>query len=398
MAKLLLSSGQVSVIFSAAIVFLFTLALFLSGYVLQQRYVHSLQAAIKPRLPKPLPVSKPIEPPTLDAKWARPVGGRPEVDGTIDQIIAGESLDWTRLGYVQVAKEFVELCSAVMLLADLHEMKSPARRILMFPKAWLATTEDDEEEYNPQMSTTRRLLRTAVRRYGATLVPMDTIVDGDDDSLASSYSLASLYSLTSYERLIYLHGPGVLLDASALDSLLAFSTSEPMAAFPATPERKDLSTSLLLIHPSRESFQQLKKTRSSAPMADLALFRQTFAAPESLISEWSLSMGNVVYESQKLRDAVEDFNATAFQETTTYVRLSDPEIPGPEYDVPYADRVQIRPKEDQAREAWERLYETFRQRRMEVCGLDLEPWMKPDEEGTDESQKEAQEEAVVGEL
>jgi hypothetical protein len=111
-------------------------------------------------------------------------------------------------------------------------------------------------------------------------------------------------------------------------------------------------------------------------VSDLALFQQTFLVPESLISEWSLSMGNVVYESQNLRDAMEGFNGTVFRETTTYVRLSDPELPGPEYDVPYIDRMQIRPKADEAREAWEKLYERFRQRRMEVCGLDLEPWVK----------------------
>lgn len=195
------------------------------------------------------------------------------------------------------------------------------------------------------------------------------------DSLPSSYSLASLYSLTNYERLVYLQGPGVLLDASALDSLLAFSSSEPMAAFPATPERKELSTSLLLIHPSRDSFEQLKEVRTATPVTDVALFRQTFAAPSSLISEWSLSMGNVVYESQQLREASDGFNATEFEAATTYVRLSDPEIPGPEYDVPYLDRMRIRPKAEQAREAWDRLYEQFRQRRMEVCGLDLEPWV-----------------------
>lgn len=134
-------------------------------------------------------------------------------------------------------------------------------------------------------------------------------------------------------------------------------------------------------------------------MTDVALFRQTFAAPDALISEWSLSMGNVVYESQKLRDAVDEFNATAFQDATTYVRLSDPEIPGPEYDVPYADRVQIRPKGDQAREAWERLYETFRQRRMEVCGLDLEPWVKPEQESSDglhDDARDAAQDGVVG--
>jgi hypothetical protein len=164
----------------------------------------------------------------------------------------------------------------------------------------------------------------------------------------------------------------VLLDASALDSLLAFSKSEPMAAFPATPERKDMSTSLLMVHPSQENFHQLKQLRTTKPMTDLNLFRQTFAAPGSLISEWSLSMGNVVYESRNLRNAADGFNATAFEQATTFVRLSDPELPGPEYDVPYSERVRLRPENEQAQEAWSKLYEKFRQQRMEVCGLDLE--------------------------
>ena len=198
-----------------------------------------------------------------------------------------------------------------------------------------------------------------------------------EESLPSSYSLASLYTLVNYERIVYLQGPGSLLDASALDSLLAFSKSEPMAAYPATPERKDLSTALLLVHPSTQSYRQLKELRSAKPMGDLNLFRQAFAAPDSLISEWSLSMGNVVYESQKLRDAVDGFNATIFKGATTYVRLSDPELPGPEYDVPYYLRVELRPENLEARGAWETLYERFRQRRMEVCGLDLEYWKRP---------------------
>lgn len=88
-------------------------------------------------------------------------------------------------------------------------------------------------------------------------------------------------------------------------------------------------------------------------------------------------MGNVVYESQNLRNALEGFNVSVFEAATTYVRLSDPELPGPEYDVPYADRARIRPKNSEAREAWEKLYERFRQRRMEVCGLDLEFWTAP---------------------
>ena len=86
-----------------------------------------------------------------------------------------------------------------------------------------------------------------------------------------------------------------------------------MAAYPATPERTDLSTSLLMIHPSQQSFNQLRAMRASKPTSDLNMFRKTFTVPDSLISEWSLSMGNVVYESQNLRNVVDDFNATAFE-------------------------------------------------------------------------------------
>jgi hypothetical protein len=132
-----------------------------------------------------------------------------------------------------------------------------------------------------------------------------------------------------------------------------------------------------------ETFHQLKELRSAQPMADLALFRKSFSAPESLISQWSLSMGNVVYESQKLRDAIDGFNATLFEQATTFVRFSDPEIPGPEYDVPYYLRAELRPENEEAKEAWEKLYERFRQRRMEVCGLDLEYWRQPMLAGSD---------------
>jgi hypothetical protein len=298
------------------------------------------------------------------------MGERPEVDDTYAQYMASQTMDWSRLGYVQVVREHVELCSAVMLLSDLHAMKSPAKRILMFPKLWLEKA--DEVERDAQMATTWRLLKAAARRYGVTLMPMEPIVDGADKSLGVSYSLASIYSLVDYERILYLQGPGVLLDASALDSLLAFSKSDPLSAYPATPARNDMSTSLLLIHPSQEKFHQMKKIRSTHDISDLNLFRKSFNAPESLISDWSLSMGNVYYESQNLRHITGDFNATAFEDATTFVRLSDPELPGPEYDIPYADRVKLRPQNQQAEEVWSTLYERFRSQRMEVCGLDLE--------------------------
>ncbi|KAK3495464.1 hypothetical protein B0T13DRAFT_512412 [Neurospora crassa] len=51
---MLLTSAQVSIAFSSGIVFIFTAALFLSGYAIQQRTLRDLRAAIKPT-PRPSP-------------------------------------------------------------------------------------------------------------------------------------------------------------------------------------------------------------------------------------------------------------------------------------------------------------------------------------------------------
>ena len=64
------------------------------------------------------------------------------------------------------------------------------------------------------------------------------------------------------------------------------------------------------------------------------------------------------------------------------MQLLDPNIPGPEYDVPRSLFLQSRPEEIEARKAWEELYEIYRLRRMDICGLDLEPIPTLDESDT----------------
>jgi hypothetical protein len=44
------------------------------------------------------------------------------------------------------------------------------------------------ETYNAELATTRRLLRAAGRRYGVTLIPMKTIVDGADGEFLNTFS------------------------------------------------------------------------------------------------------------------------------------------------------------------------------------------------------------------
>lgn len=68
------------------------------------------------------------------------------------------------------------------------------------------------------------------------------------------------------------------------------------------------------------------------------------------------------------------FNATKFLSEAAYVHISDPELPGPEYDLPYYEIVRRRPEDEDQGYLWEKMYSTYKDRRYEVCGLDLETW------------------------
>ena len=75
-----------------------------------------------------------------------------------------------------------------------------------------------------------------------------------------------------------------------------------------------------------------------------------------------------------LHDAQPGFNATAYLENVAYIRFSDPKLPGPEYDVPWAKKRDARPKNKDADWTWTKMYGEFAQKRMDICGLDLETW------------------------
>ncbi|KAI1504953.1 hypothetical protein F5X99DRAFT_331800 [Biscogniauxia marginata] len=66
---MLLTSSQVSVLISSGIIILCTFALFLSGYVIQQRTLRDLREAIRPnRIPRPSPKIYPPDEEQLSSK------------------------------------------------------------------------------------------------------------------------------------------------------------------------------------------------------------------------------------------------------------------------------------------------------------------------------------------
>jgi hypothetical protein len=401
------------------LVVLFTGLLFFAGYILQQQTVQGLQAVIKPRIPKPIYNAAPISYPTVNpvARASRPIFKAHSPSDSHDVLYnrqkhAKKSVDWNKLAYAQLVKSHGEVCGAVMLFAELARQRSPARRTLLFPRTW---TVDKTEERDPDLARTRRLLRTAARRYGVDLRPIGVAKEGLDESRSTSYSLASLWELQEYERVLFLQSPGLLVDPGPLDAMLAFlemDREQPVAGIidpdsdaytvDASKTNNDainrkLSTSLLLVNPSLQTFTHLKSFRAAHAQLDSALLSSTFSGDSALLTSTSspyfstslfsttkslrlVPAGAPISPLPQSEDSEPEselvnaitFNATYYLTTTSYVYFTDPELPGPAYYVDPDVKEKCKPSNNEARWAWERVYEVYRGRRMDVCGLDLE--------------------------
>jgi len=339
------------------IVFIFTSLLFLSGYVLQQQTVRSLQAALHPPLP---PSSN-----RTSTTHARPFGHPPGSPGHASyQAYLGEPttpIDWTKTAYVQLVRDNTHVCNAAMTFAELARQKSPAQRVLLYPRQW--DLDDEAGRGDQRLETSMRLLRVAAVRYQVVLSPVDPILETEAPETA--YPLSGLLSLTAFEHILYLRPSGLILDASALDAVFALRTNASLTAFSAST---DALPPVTLLTPSSDSFDAAIAALRSDPRSEPShLLKNTqFLPPPSPLPPLSS-------QTSSLRLADPSFDSESFLSEIGYVQLDDPEILGPDYDIPREVFLQSRPGGLEARRAWEEVYERYRMQRMDVCGLDLEP-------------------------
>ncbi|KAF4551564.1 Glucose N-acetyltransferase-like protein 3 [Elsinoe fawcettii] len=413
MRRLLLTSSQVSLVLSCIITLAFTLLLFLSGLFLQRRTIHSLRAHLAPNLP-PIPASHYIapSPPSSSSRhfspdYATTLSAR-------DYASQQRTIDWSRLAHVQIPTSHHAVCSAVMLFADLHRLKSPAKRILVFPAEWLGgegnrgTTGQGgmgkvrADVSDPWAATTRRLLRVAGRRYGVQLRPVggeqlrgkgrkgwfglgQEVVDEGKELEARK--LEVLLGMGDLERALVVRTPGWVLDASGLDGALAYADVEGVATLTAGGN----GTDAVLVKTGEEGAVVLHKSQSKSAEVDGGEKRipAVIEAKElELLAQAGMNITELPSTGEDVRllgsigelhspPASETFNATGFLSSASYITFVDPKLPaGPEYDVPFADKVRARPENKDADWVWTKLYGSFAERRREVCGLDLE-WYPP---------------------
>ena len=382
MGRVLLSQSQATAVISTVLVALFTVLLFLIGYTTQQRTVSGLQEALRPRIPQP-----PSPQLSLDqqqqADTQQPLQRSRAFRGSHVAYTdfsaaaledAGAKINWRRLAHVQVVRGHGDMCNAVMVLAELHRLKSPARRILLFPQAWAVEKKAGKGEISdPFMDSSRRLMRLAARRYGVELRAMSPVIQGGTDGDGDIYSLTSAYALADLDRALTLETPGLIIDASPLDAVLAFTEDAPFGMLEDTDERDGVhAQDLFLVQPSLELHADLKASIAASQAYNDTALPSLF--PDHLLLSPTSSNTNLIRSIGSLHTVGSNFNATAFVRETSYVRFSDPKLPGPEFEVPWSMKVEARPKNKDADWTWTKLYGQFEQKRMEVCGLGLETW------------------------
>ncbi|OAL40291.1 hypothetical protein AYO20_00027 [Fonsecaea nubica] len=269
----LLTSSTVSVIISSGVVCTFTFLLFLSGYVLQQQSVRSIQEAIR-RPPERRPV------PTLPPQFRHeendsvprvlenpedglqsvvivgadqnsdtvqvPVINQDQNEATLDSspdLFKSASSDETplqRLAYMFALLEPHHLCSALLFAKQQRSSSRLSKEpsiILLYPSTW-------ETESSPLYTSTLSFMRDVQELYSLIYHPV-RIYDAWD---VRSQLLGELqWGRWEYDQALFLRSPGMVLNSQALDAALASSDTRKTWT-PLNPSSGD-DPELLLITP-----------------------------------------------------------------------------------------------------------------------------------------------------
>ena len=268
-----------------------------------------------------------------------------------------------------------------MLFGVLKEQESMAQRILMYPSTWDLSSEEMKErrvgrEQRKAIETSRRLMKRAAKEYKVMLQPVDsTNADKEGWKPEEQYPLTNIFSLNYYNRLIYLPPSGLLLNADPMDLLFTLPMEDHQILGLADPMAENNEVDILLIEPSKSLIQDTMSSLPEGAFLDKEFLGKVHTTPAPIPTNGENSI-NLLAETGPLTNVGTQFNATAFMEESAYVRLKDDGLPGPEYATPRGQLADVMPREREARRAWEAAYERFREVRMDVCGLDLEPMEK----------------------
>jgi hypothetical protein len=219
----LLTSSTVSTIVSMGVICIFSAALFISGYVLQQQSVKNIQHALKPQDASEMAKHK-----------SGPAFLKPLKRGLSDSDYAAAAEDETPIGtdphygslgnyaYLQMLSEPdpSDICSVILFFKQLSTNGTAIQdRLFMYPEQWDRMS---AEELGASASKALSILRAASFKYNIWLLPIDM-----SSATAAGYSTTNTKLLhlgriqfMQYDSVLYVKTPGLLLDTGKLDDML----------------------------------------------------------------------------------------------------------------------------------------------------------------------------------
>lgn len=260
-----------------------------------------------------------------------------------------------------------------------------AQRVLMYPREWddaAAETKGTEtgkrsrrrRRNQKKLETSQRLLRKAAKEFKVLLLPIastpqTTAATTGALTAEERHPLTNLLSLLHYNRVLFLPPSGLVLDSTPLDLLFTLPMEKPWLGLSA-PSGQSAQPAVLLLEPSKQTYGDMVSSLPEGAYRDAEFLQRVPVTPAGADGEDTMAL---LAQTSGLENVDAQFNATGFLDRTAYVQLEDPTILGPEFDIPRQDFVRAMPSGRQARKAWEDVYKKYRDLRMEVCGLDLEP-------------------------
>ncbi|OJD25725.1 hypothetical protein ACJ73_02899 [Blastomyces percursus] len=265
----LLTSSTISLAISTSIIGLFTLLLFLSGYVLQQQSVRGIQAALSPTTPTH-PASRPFvaggspagayvivnqgkeafsSPDVVVTDSDDTVEGR---DGELGEssgyegMNSGQDDQGSRYGQMhkQVYLQMVSrpsvsgICSSLLFFKTLSSQSEIVTdKVFLYPQSW------DINAPTRSIVEALSILKNHQDEYGMIIHAID--MTDPNYRFPSNTKLLSKAShkLTHYEKIFYTRSPGMLLNASKLNQLFfskppTFSSSSSSSYSPLSSWKK----------------------------------------------------------------------------------------------------------------------------------------------------------------
>lgn len=205
----LLTSSTVSAIISMGIIVTFTVLLFLSGYVLQQQSVRSIQDAIRPD-PYPMNHRSPGSP-YQNLKR----------DSYYEESYANHKSSASgNYAYLQLLStpDPSNICSAILFFKHLATNNTPIQdRLFMYPQEWDRVPSNKQPK---QVQTALSLLHAACSKYNIWLLPIDMTAAAGYKVTDTKVLRLGQIQFMPYDAVLYLQTPGLVLDTGKMDDIL----------------------------------------------------------------------------------------------------------------------------------------------------------------------------------